>query len=171
MSKVTHTDQVDSIVPHNKRPRTSDDFYTFCQIVLEHENYEMTRQEELRHSAISPIDSSGSMTSESTHSSIPEDKNLSLDDDTGNESETIDVESYNTVTCYCGKPFAARPMIECSICLTWLHLSCAKVKKNNIPDIFSCQKCKSKQSGISSIHSASSMHFKPTSRRKKRVSL
>lgn len=85
--------------------------------------------------------------------------------------ETIDVDSYNTVTCYCGKPFAARPMIECSICLTWLHLSCAKVKRNNIPDIFSCQKCKSKQSGISSIHSTAAMNFKPTSRRKKRVSL
>lgn len=45
------------------------------------------------------------------------------------------------ITCYCGKPYAARPMIECSRCLTWLHLSCAKIKRRNIPDIFICVKC------------------------------
>lgn len=32
-------------------------------------------------------------------------------------------------------------MIECSQCLTWLHLSCAKVKRKHIPDIFICVKC------------------------------
>lgn len=53
----------------------------------------------------------------------------------------IDAESYNLVTCYCGKPYAARPMIECSRCLTWLHLSCAKIKRRKIPDIFICVKC------------------------------
>ena len=26
------------------------------------------------------------------------------------------------VTCYCGRPFAGRPMIECTRCLTWVHL-------------------------------------------------
>lgn len=45
------------------------------------------------------------------------------------------------ITCYCGKPYAARPMIECSRCLTWLHLSCAKIKRKKIPDIFICVKC------------------------------
>lgn len=53
----------------------------------------------------------------------------------------IDADSYNLITCYCGKPYAARPMIECSQCLTWLHLSCAKVKRKHIPDIFICIKC------------------------------
>lgn len=33
-------------------------------------------------------------------------------------------------------------MIECSQCGTWIHLSCAKVKKNNVPDVFYCQKCR-----------------------------
>lgn len=32
-------------------------------------------------------------------------------------------------------------MIECSSCLTWLHFSCAKIKRKNIPDIFICTKC------------------------------
>lgn len=32
-------------------------------------------------------------------------------------------------------------MIECSRCLTWLHLSCAKIKRKKIPDIFICVKC------------------------------
>lgn len=32
-------------------------------------------------------------------------------------------------------------MIECSQCLTWLHLSCAKIRRKAIPDIFICVKC------------------------------
>lgn len=35
-------------------------------------------------------------------------------------------------------------MIECSRCLTWLHLSCAKIKRKKIPDIFICVKCAKK---------------------------
>lgn len=57
----------------------------------------------------------------------------------------IDADSYNLITCYCGKPYAARPMIECSQCLTWLHLSCAKIKRKNIPEIFICVKCNAKK--------------------------
>ncbi|CAO1436159.1 unnamed protein product [Diamesa tonsa] len=51
-------------------------------------------------------------------------------------------DSFNSVTCFCGKPFAGRPMIECSGCLTWLHMSCAKVKRKNIPEFYFCEKCK-----------------------------
>lgn len=38
--------------------------------------------------------------------------------------------------------FVGRPMIECSECLTWIHLSCAKIRKSNVPDVFICQKCR-----------------------------
>jgi hypothetical protein len=55
-----------------------------------------------------------------------------------------DSESWNLVTCYCGRPYAGRPMIECSNCLTWVHLYCARVKKTNIPEVFYCQACKKK---------------------------
>ncbi|XP_053116682.1 PHD finger protein 23 [Hemicordylus capensis] len=51
-------------------------------------------------------------------------------------------DSWDLITCYCEKPFAGRPMIECNQCRTWIHLSCAKIKKTNVPDIFYCQKCK-----------------------------
>lgn len=51
-------------------------------------------------------------------------------------------DSWDLITCYCRKPFAGRPMIECSLCGTWIHLSCAKIKKTNVPDFFYCQKCK-----------------------------
>lgn len=34
-------------------------------------------------------------------------------------------------------------MIECSGCLTWLHMSCAKVKRKNIPEFYYCDGCKS----------------------------
>lgn len=53
-----------------------------------------------------------------------------------------DGDSFNSVTCFCGKPFAGRPMIECSGCLTWLHMSCAKVKRKNIPEFYYCDSCK-----------------------------
>lgn len=51
-------------------------------------------------------------------------------------------DSWDLITCYCGKPFAGRPMIECNQCSIWVHLSCAKIKKSNVPDIFYCQKCR-----------------------------
>lgn len=44
-------------------------------------------------------------------------------------------------------------MIECSQCLTWLHLSCAKIKRKNIPDIFICVKC-AKATGATGPQSA-----------------
>ena len=34
-------------------------------------------------------------------------------------------------------------MIECSGCLTWLHMSCVKVKRKNIPEFYYCDSCKS----------------------------
>ncbi|XP_029435963.1 PHD finger protein 23 [Rhinatrema bivittatum] len=51
-------------------------------------------------------------------------------------------DSWDLITCYCQKPFAGRPMIECNQCSTWIHLSCAKIKKTHVPDVFFCQKCK-----------------------------
>ncbi|XP_012690304.1 PHD finger protein 23B-like isoform X2 [Clupea harengus] len=51
-------------------------------------------------------------------------------------------DSWALITCYCGKPFAGRPMIECNQCGVWVHLSCAKIKKSNVPDIFYCHKCR-----------------------------
>ncbi|KAB0370310.1 hypothetical protein FD755_018272, partial [Muntiacus reevesi] len=51
-------------------------------------------------------------------------------------------DSWDLITCHCRKPFAGRPMIECSLCATWIHLSCAKIEKTNVPDFFYYQKCK-----------------------------
>ncbi|XP_016340605.1 PHD finger protein 23A-like [Sinocyclocheilus anshuiensis] len=51
-------------------------------------------------------------------------------------------DSWDLITCYCGKPFAGRPMIECDECSIWVHLSCAKIKKSNVPDIFYCYRCR-----------------------------
>lgn len=61
------------------------------------------------------------------------------------------IDTFNSVTCFCKKPFAGRPMIECSGCLTWLHMSCVKVKRKNVPEFFYCDKCKT--SGASSSSS------------------
>ena len=52
-----------------------------------------------------------------------------------------DDDSWNLVTCFCRRPFAGRPMIECSKCQTWVHLYCAKIKKDHVPDTYFCPKC------------------------------
>lgn len=73
----------------------------------------------------------------------------SCDTDTLVTDEDIMVESgddsWDLITCYCGKPFAGRPMIECEECSIWVHLSCAKIKKSNVPDIFYCHRCRDSQ--------------------------
>lgn len=51
-------------------------------------------------------------------------------------------DSWDLITCFCRKPFAGRPMIECSHCGTWIHLSCARIRKSNVPDVFICHKCR-----------------------------
>ncbi|XP_078265906.1 PHD finger protein 13-like [Rhinoraja longicauda] len=40
------------------------------------------------------------------------------------------------------------PMIECNECGTWIHLSCAKIRKANVPEVFICQKCKDSKQDI-----------------------
>lgn len=122
--------------------------------------------QELRSKANSPIGSTGSESnkSETPSSNSSEDRKTLSDSDTGivnfkspswhlqcwlcllNSVDDDDGEDdgYNTVTCYCGKPFAGRPMIECSSCLTWIHLSCARIRRTNIPDEFICIKCREK---------------------------
>ncbi|XP_072852398.2 PHD finger protein 13 isoform X1 [Pogona vitticeps] len=58
------------------------------------------------------------------------------------DTKTDEDDAWDLITCFCLKPFAGRPMIECSECATWIHLSCAKIRKSNVPDIFICQRCR-----------------------------
>lgn len=158
-----------SIVNGTRRPRTSEDFYLFCTYVLQYENYESAVTEQNSRSAARgsahspPLDSSGS--SVNSDSTVPDEqrevnadpqtpsgpsrvsnddgRHSPDDDEHDHERDDDDHDSFDLVTCFCGKPFAGRPMIECSICLTWIHLSCARIKKTNIPDVFHCTLCKS----------------------------
>ncbi|XP_049845587.1 PHD finger protein 23A-like isoform X3 [Schistocerca gregaria] len=90
----------------------------------------------------SPSDESGA-SSEDSHGRerFPSrsSKSSSSTSDSGDEE---DKSSYGLITCFCRRPYAGRPMIECSKCLTWMHLSCVKIKKSNIPEEFFCTKCK-----------------------------
>ncbi|KAI5622952.1 PHD finger protein 13, partial [Silurus asotus] len=62
--------------------------------------------------------------------------------DSGNCVSITDDDSWDLVTCFCMKPFAGRAMIECNQCNTWIHLSCAKIRKSNVPETYICQQCK-----------------------------
>ncbi|XP_063061630.1 PHD finger protein 13-like isoform X2 [Engraulis encrasicolus] len=57
-------------------------------------------------------------------------------------------DSWDLITCFCMKPFAGRPMIECNECGTWVHLSCAKIRRTHVPDIFVCQPCRDAKQNI-----------------------
>nr|XP_034976094.1 PHD finger protein 13 [Zootoca vivipara] len=74
------------------------------------------------------------------------------DEDGSADDEDImvdsDDDSWDLVTCFCMKPFAGRPMIECNECHTWIHLSCAKIRKSNVPEIYVCQKCRDSKFNI-----------------------
>uniref|UniRef100_A0A4W5PLG9 Zinc finger PHD-type domain-containing protein n=1 Tax=Hucho hucho TaxID=62062 RepID=A0A4W5PLG9_9TELE len=57
-------------------------------------------------------------------------------------------DSWDLITCFCLKPFAGRPMIECSECGTWVHLSCAKIRRTHVPEVFICQPCRDTKTNI-----------------------
>jgi len=143
-----------------RRRRTAEDFLMFCKIILDHENYEQQRSQDLRlrHSS-SPLGSTGSSNeswplSKDEYSEMysPPHHNVNLDDEDTNRNSTEEErensedadDSWDQVTCHCGKPFAGRPMIECSKCLTWVHLKCAGLRRTNIPDTWHCKICKPK---------------------------
>lgn len=63
-------------------------------------------------------------------------------------SSLAEAEGWHEVTCYCKRPFAGRPMIECSRCQTWIHITCAKIKQSNIPELWYCSVCKAKDPSL-----------------------
>ncbi|XP_033822856.1 PHD finger protein 13 [Periophthalmus magnuspinnatus] len=76
------------------------------------------------------------------------------DEDGSGEDEDImvdsDDDSWDLVTCFCMKPFAGRAMIECNTCHTWIHLSCAKIRKSHVPETYVCQGCRARGLGRAS---------------------
>merc|ERR1711892_215582 len=129
--------------PPPKRGRSSEDFLMFCKMILDYENYDETREDYLRrrHTS-SPLGSTGSG-GESSLSSFQGDQE-NLQGPVNNVISDEDSDDDDQITCYCKKPYAGRPMIECSSCATWVHLACAKVKRTAIPDVWHCPLCKTK---------------------------
>lgn len=82
------------------------------------------------------------------------------DEDGSGEDEDImvdsDDDSWDLVTCFCMKPFAGRAMIECNTCNTWIHLSCAKIRKSHVPETYVCQSCRARGLGAATSSSTAS---------------
>lgn len=133
--------------PPQNRGRSSADFLMFCKMVLDYENYSGADSDSedlrMRHTS-SPLGSTGSTGGES-NSSQEGDTSFSREQHRGRDQDISEDESDDEstgITCYCGKPYAGRPMIECSACATWVHLACARVKRTAIPDVWYCAVCK-----------------------------
>ncbi|XP_076138604.1 PHD finger protein 13-like [Alosa pseudoharengus] len=71
-----------------------------------------------------------------------------MEDASTDKAKGEDEDSWDLITCFCMKPFAGRPMIECNECGTWVHLSCAKIRRTHVPDIFVCQPCRDSKQNI-----------------------
>ncbi|XP_062503860.1 PHD finger protein 23A-like [Corticium candelabrum] len=154
--------------PEAKRKRIIEDFGTFCGLVLAWE----ARQQQLNncHKTSTTKDRSTSTAkqqrrlssngvvgprprtpqsttdSESTVGSSRDDRHSSSRSPDSVVDENIDYssddESWNLVTCFCEKPFAGRPMIECNQCSTWIHLACERIREDHVPSVFVCAKCR-----------------------------
>jgi len=145
------------------RRRTADDFLAFCTMVLDYENYDAVKREEnRRRNSCSPLGSTGSSNGSWFHTKEDEsEKNSSeetdyngIADGAAADADVEDAgeedEGWDMVTCFCGKPFAGRPMIECSGCSTWIHIKCARLKRTHIPDIWYCAKCRGDNPSLAS---------------------
>ncbi|XP_071502684.1 PHD finger protein 23-like [Diadema antillarum] len=129
------------------------DFSTFCTWVLDYEAslhngeipYVPKTPERVKKRSASPLDSEGNSVGSGADSDISPRPTYQHP---SNKSHSDTDEDWNLITCYCNKPFAGRPMIECSECETWVHLSCAKVRKSNVPDVFVCAQCRDMRSSI-----------------------
>lgn len=69
-------------------------------------------------------------------------------------------------------------MIECSLCQIWIHLSCAKIRRSNIPELFICPKCREEKPNemrtlVNKFEDKNSLHpvKNSSTKSKKRVSL
>ena len=146
------TNNFNSFQPHsrwNDRKRTSEDFLNFCNIVLDYENYQDLDRR--RHTS-SPLGSTGSTEAASSTDSFPINNNNNNKPSSSSkkrrrksshsDADDHPDDNWDQITCYCKKPFAGRPMIECSRCLTWIHIKCSGLKRNaKIPENWFCSKC------------------------------
>ncbi|CAL1280054.1 unnamed protein product [Larinioides sclopetarius] len=132
---VSSGDQNNSSHSQGSPPQNS--LLLFCDLILKYEKYKIDK-EELDDESFSSSGSERTNDSFSSENENNEDKYSNEDGKTDSDQD----DSWNLITCYCMKPFRGRPMIECTQCGTWIHMSCAKIRPNNVPDVFICQFCR-----------------------------
>jgi len=166
--------------PPPRRGRSSEDFLMFCKMILDYENYDDSSSSDdirLRHTS-SPMGSTASVSSslssytdDNTDTAVPgaNTGHINTSDEDTVTDDLEDVDDSEEITCYCRKPYGGRPMIECTSCQTWVHLTCARVKRTQIPDIWYCALCKTKSTKSGSNKSRARKSLQ--SRRRKQSSL
>ncbi|XP_064384893.1 PHD finger protein 23-like isoform X2 [Halichondria panicea] len=126
------------------------DFFNFCNVVLAYEEKLSSPPEDHLHGFLDSMGgsshSSSDSSSDSSDDTIEDPSSItstaSSDSKESNEMVyTSEDEEWNLVTCFCRRPFAGRPMIECSECGTWIHMFCANIPKDQVPEIYICPSC------------------------------
>lgn len=73
--------------------------------------------------------------------------NIEQDRDLGEQTDSDANEGQHSATsseiidCICGDNIDIGLMIQCDRCFRWVHAPCVDIKKNNVPDIYTCPTC------------------------------
>jgi len=121
-------------VPHDVKPEINHNANAVAVSVKKHQVQNPA--------AMTPVRQPRSPTLNSSPDHDHDTEDTSAIDDDDDEDDMEGEDGWNSVTCFCRKPFAGRPMIECTGCLVWVHLKCAKLNRRKIPDEWFCANCR-----------------------------
>ncbi|XP_066477801.1 PHD finger protein 13-like isoform X2 [Tiliqua scincoides] len=130
--------ELQSIAPLEQHVKDDNDWIHAVQVAEKPVEQNMCKEERIDSACWSAVEQSSEEELSRDGSQLISCEEFAAASDAKSEED----DAWDLITCFCLKPFAGRPMIECNECATWIHLSCAKIRKSNVPDIFICQRCR-----------------------------